>query len=79
MCQRAARLRVGFVRAFLSVGDGSIFVASARKRECGPGSVCSVPVRISVVCIYVYFELEYKMGQPSLPLPVSTLKVFAWT
>lgn len=49
---------MGFVRAFLSVGDGSIFVASARKRECGPGSVCSVPVRTSVVCIYVRFEFE---------------------
>lgn len=64
---------MGFVRAFLSVGDGSIFVASAWKRECGPGSVCSVPVRTSVVCIYVHFEFECKMGQSSLPVPVSTL------
>lgn len=31
---------MGFVSA--SVGDGSIFVGSVQKHECGPGSVGSV-------------------------------------
>lgn len=34
-------------------------------------------VRISVVCICVYFEFEHEVRQSCLPLPVSTLYLFA--